>query len=283
MIGVYKPQSNALRTEEETGDFIVDMQRICVDVEAEYQALDGLLRHLDEADWNRSTPADGWLVRDQVSHIGSTDRVATIAAGDPARFNADILPQDRRERAARQLERGRALSGTELLSWWHTGHTAMFEVFRRLDPKARIPWFGPAMSAVSFATARLMETWAHGQDIVDALALSRSPSERLRHVAHIGIRARAFSYRIHGKKPPLEEIRVELVSPSEGLWTWGDAQANNRVRGNALDFCLVVTQRRHPADTDLHIEGPIATEWLYIAQAFAGPPGPGRHPDQFPH
>ena len=259
------------------------MQRICRDVEAEYQALDGLLRHLNEADWNCPTPADGWLVRDQISHIGSTDRIATIAAGDPERFHAEILTQDRRERATRQLEMGRALSGTELLSWWHTGQTAMLEVFRRLDPKTRIPWFGPAMSAVSFATARLMETWAHGQDIVDALGFSRPPSERLRHVAHIGIRALPFSYRIHGKEPPREDIRVELVSPSGELWAWGTAQAVNRVRGNALDFCLVVTQRRHPADTHLQIEGPIAAEWLSIAQAFAGPPGPGRQPGQFPH
>jgi uncharacterized protein (TIGR03084 family) len=174
------------------------------------------------------------------------------------------------------------MSGAALLDWWRDGRLAMLEVFRRLDPKARIPWFGPAMSAVSFATARLMETWAHGQDVLDALGLQHPATERLRHVAHIGVLARPFSFSVWGKTAPADAVRVELVSPAGALWTWGDAQASNRVYGSALDFCLVVTQRRHPADTDLRIDGPVAREWLTIAQAFAGPAGAGRQPGQFP-
>jgi uncharacterized protein (TIGR03084 family) len=261
---------------------MVDMERVCTDLQEEYGALDTLLSGLDEADWNRSTPAEGWMVRDQISHIGSTDRVATIAAGEPERFKAEVLSQDRQDRMARQLQEGRAMSGAELLAWWRTGSMAMLEIFRGLDPKHRIPWFGPAMSAVSFATARLMETWAHGQDIVDALGVPRQPTERLRHIAHIGVLARPFSYRQHDQEPPTEDVRVELVSPADALWTWGDAQASNRVNGEALDFCMVVTQRRHLADTDLQIAGPVAEAWMRIAQAFAGPPGSGRNPGQFP-
>ena len=177
------------------------------------------------------------------------------------------------------------MSSADLLEWWRTGRAAMLDVFRGLDSKTRIPWFGPAMSAVSFATARLMETWAHGQDIVDTLGIERAATERLRHVAYIGVRARPFSYRIHDQEPPTAEVRGELVSPAAELWTWGDAQASNRVCGTALDFCWVVTQRQHVADTALRIQGPIATEWMQIAQAFAGPPGTGREPGQFttPH
>jgi uncharacterized protein (TIGR03084 family) len=127
-----------------------------------------------------------------------------------------------------------------------------------------------------------METWAHGQDIVDALSLQRDATERLQHVAHIGVRARPFSYSVHQKDMPEEDIRVELVSPAGHLWTWGDAQAVNRISGAALDFCLVVTQRRHTTDTHLRIEGEAAAEWMSIAQAFAGPAGTGRQPGQFP-
>jgi uncharacterized protein (TIGR03084 family) len=261
---------------------MVDMDIICTDLQAEHEALDVFLRGLDEADWNRPTPAAGWTIRDQISHIGSTDRGATIAADDPERFNAEWLSRDRQDRMARQLEAGRAMPGSALLAWWHTGRAAMLDVFRGLDPKARIPWFGPAMSAVSFATARLMETWAHGQDIVDALGLHRPATERLRHIAHIGVRARSFSYRVHDKEPPAEDVRIELVSPAGVLWTWGDAQASNRVSGQALDFCLVVTQRRHLADTALRLKGALAEEWMHIAQAFAGPAGSGRQPGQFP-
>ena len=64
-------------------------------------------------------------------------------------------------------------------------------------------------------------------------------------------------------------------------WTWGDEGVVDQVRGPALDFCLVVTQRRHLDDTALEVEGPVAAEWMSIAQAFAGPPGPGRKAGQF--
>ncbi|ETW94154.1 MAG: hypothetical protein ETSY1_36135 [Candidatus Entotheonella factor] len=158
----------------------------------------------------------------------------------------------------------------------------MLDMFLKLDAKTRIPWFGPPMSAVSFATARLMETWAHGQDVVDALDVDRPGTERLRHVAHIGVLARPFSYQVHNKTVPDAAIRVELVSPAGAFWSWGDDETPNRVYGDALDFCLVVTQRRHLADTDLRIEGAAAEEWMTIAQTFAGPAGSGRQPGQFP-
>jgi uncharacterized protein (TIGR03084 family) len=261
---------------------MVDMASICADLQAEQEALESILSTLEETDWNRPTPADGWMIRDQVSHLGSTDRVAIIAAGAPERFTTEVLSQQRGLRLAQQLEIGRSMSGAALLSWWRAGRLAMLDVLQRLAPKARIPWFGPAMSAVSFATARLMETWAHGQDVVDTLGLQRPATDRLRHVAHLGVLARPFSFHGRGQPVPADDVRVELVSPSGTVWTWGEAQAGNRVYGPALDFCLVVTQRRHPADTALRLEGPVAQAWMAIAQAFAGPAGAGRQPGQFP-
>ncbi len=132
------------------------------------------------------------------------------------------------------------------------------------------------MSAASSLTARIMETWAHTQDIADALGVTREPTGRLRHVAHIGVGARAFSYAVHGKTPPEAPVRVELTGPDGRLWTWGPQDAADRVTGPALDFCLLVTQRRHRDDLALTIEGPAAAEWMAIAQAFAGAAGTGR-------
>jgi uncharacterized protein (TIGR03084 family) len=137
------------------------------------------------------------------------------------------------------------------------------------------------MSLASFITARIMETWAHGQDVADALGVVRPPSGRLRHVAFIGARAFANSFVSHGLPVPDAPVRVELVAPDGKTWAFGPADAADVVRGPALDFCLVVTQRRHPADTALSTEGPVAAEWLTIAQAFAGPAGKGRQPGQF--
>jgi uncharacterized protein (TIGR03084 family) len=136
------------------------------------------------------------------------------------------------------------------------------------------------MSAASSVTARLMETWAHGQDIADALEVTRPATARLRHVAHLGVATMSFSFQAHGQPVPTAPVRVELTAPGEDgtTWTWGPPEASDLVRGDALDFCLLVTQRRHRLDTGVRATGPVATAWLEVAQAFAGPPGPGRSP-----
>ena len=179
------------------------------------------------------------------------------------------------------------MPGRAVLAWWQGARRAMVVAARGLDPHARVPWFGPPMGALSFVSARLMETWAHGQDVADALGASRVPSARLRHIAHLGVRARPFSYVVHGLEVPGVPVRVELIGPSGERWEWDGAGSDGRaspggpsdvVTGPALDFCLVVTQRRHLSDTRLSVQGAVASQWLGIAQAFAGPPGPGRPP-----
>jgi uncharacterized protein (TIGR03084 family) len=123
-----------------------------------------------------------------------------------------------------------------------------------------------------------METWAHGQDVADAVGVVRQPTDRLRHVVRIGVRARDFAFGVHGLTPPSEEFRVELLAPSGELWAYGPEDAPQRVTGPALDFCLLVTQRAHRTDLAVDAVGPDADRWLDIAQAFAGPPGAGRPP-----
>jgi uncharacterized protein (TIGR03084 family) len=137
------------------------------------------------------------------------------------------------------------------------------------------------MSAASSATARLMETWAHGQDVADTLGVQRLATGRLRHVAHLGVATLGFSFQLNGRPVPAEPVRVELSVPGGETWTWGPAGVPDSVTGPALDFCLAVTQRRHLDDTGLRVTGPVAAEWMSIAQAFAGAAGPGRSPGQF--
>lgn len=259
------------------------MDDITGDLVAETEDLVPRLRAISEDDWDRPTPAPGWAVRDQVSHLAAVDETAVRAATDPDGYAAEAARRRADPSSAPDpLARGRDVPGADVLRWFEDARATMLDVFRGLDPKARIPWAGPSMSAVSFATARLMETWAHGQDVVDALALHRPPTDRLRHVCHIGVLARPYSYTTRGLEPSTVPVRVELAAPSGATWTWGDEGAADVVRGTALDFALVATRRRHPADTDLEAVGPAATEWLEIAQAFAGPPGAGRQPGQFP-
>jgi uncharacterized protein (TIGR03084 family) len=173
------------------------------------------------------------------------------------------------------------MGSADLLRRWREDRQRLVRAAVDIDPSTRVPWYGPPMAARSFITARLMETWAHGQDVADALGVTRRPTRRLRHVAHIGVRARPFSYAVHSMEMPDAEIAVRLTGPDGEGWDWGES-SSDVVAGPALDFCLVVTQRRHVADTRLQIDGPAATEWMSIAQAFAGTAGSGRRPGQFP-
>lgn len=258
----------------------VDLTQLLDDLAEESADVDALLQPLTPEQWDLPTPAVGWAIRDQVSHLAYFDETAALAVTDPEQFRVD---------AERAMARGvdfadaiakdfRDRSPHELRCWFRTTRRAMITIFRQADPAAKVPWYGPSMSAASSVTARLMETWAHGQDIADALGVTREPTVRLRHIAHLGVRTRPFSYVVRGQEPPAGDVRVELVAPDGDLWTWGDG--GDVVAGPALDFCLVVTQRRNVADTDLTVTGSGAAEWMSLAQAFAGPSGPGRPPGE---
>ena len=169
------------------------MQQICRDLEAEHADLDQVVAGLDVSDWDRPTPATGWSVHDQISHLGYFDRTAVLAVRDPDEFtrSVEVLLAGGVDVS---VEPGRASTAPDLLAWWRDGRRELLATLEPLDPATRVPWYGPPMGARSFATTRLMETWAHGQDIVDTVGAERPPTDRLRHVAHIGVRARPFSY-----------------------------------------------------------------------------------------
>ncbi|HEV2369403.1 MAG TPA: TIGR03084 family metal-binding protein [Acidimicrobiales bacterium] len=259
-----------------------DLSSLCADAEAEHADVAAMVAGLAPAAWATPTPAPGWDIRDQVGHLAFFDYAAALAIRDPQAFarmqagaeaDADFVEGVR----ARWVDR----SGPEVLEWWAAERASFLAAVLASDPALRVPWFGPPMSLASKVTARIMETWAHGQDVADALGRTRAATDRLRHVAHIGVRARPFSYLARGREMPAADVAVELRAPSGATWSWEEAGSADRVEGTGLDFCLVVTQRRHLDDTDLSATPGPAREWMEIAQAFAGPPGPGRRPGQF--
>ena len=236
--------------------------------------LDALVGDLTEADWSRATPAAGWTIAHQIAHLAWTDDVAILSATDREAFAAVVAEaaQDPLGYVDRQAEAGATRPPAELLSAWRNGRRRLVGILSALDPDTRLDWFGPPMKPRSMATARLMETWAHGQDVADALGVTRAPTDRLHDICHLGVRTRDWAYVITGRELPAQPFRVELTSPAGEFWTWGPEDgAAGSVVGDALDFCLVVTQRRHVAETDLRSTG-AATEWLTFAQAFAGAP-----------
>ncbi|MCL4434791.1 MAG: TIGR03084 family metal-binding protein [Actinobacteria bacterium] len=274
------------------------------DLQAEHIDLDRMVSGIGEDAWLRPTPAEGWDVRDSIGHLAYFDDAARMAIEDPAGFEARVqgVRSLRFDPIAEHLAKGRAMSSALVLQWWRDARTSLLQCLEHADPASRIAWYGPSMGTRSFVTARLMETWAHGQDVCDALGISREPTMRLRHIADLGVRTRGFSYAVRGMESPNENILVELTAPAPAdgagggvdVWRWVTAgggkvrdgredstlpaQFAGSIRGSALDFCLIVTERRNLADVSLQVDGEQALEWMKIAQAFAGPPGPGRPP-----
>ncbi|MGI5353160.1 TIGR03084 family metal-binding protein [Streptomyces sp. CA-250714] len=253
---------------------------VLADLRAESAELDGLVAGLPPTGWAAPTPATGWTVAHQIAHLAWTDQRALLAANDPEEFRREATKYLAGPDAASFIddgaEEGARLPQGELLAHWRTGRAALEEALAALARGVRLPWYGTSMSAASMATARIMETWAHGTDVADTLGVVREPTDRLRHVVRIGVRARDFAYAAHGLEPPAEPFRVEVTGPGGQVWAHGPEDAGCKVTGSALDFCLLVTQRLHRDDARVRAEGAEAERWLGIAQAFAGPPGGGR-------
>jgi uncharacterized protein (TIGR03084 family) len=257
----------------------VDLASVVNELAVEEDDLANVVGGLTTEDWHRPTPAVGWTIRDQVAHLAEGEELAALALDDELAF------ADRLRELLVDLDRARAsmeakaftTSGPEALAAWESGRRDTITSLRRRSADDRIPWITGRMSSVSFATARLMETWAHGQDIWDALGRDREPTGRLRHIAHLGVATHGFSFTNRGLDAPPAPT-VVLTAPDGDEWRWEPAGAVDQVRGPALDFCLVVTQRRHHLDTALVADGDGALRWLEIAQAFAGPPTDGPAP-----
>jgi len=259
---------------------------VFADLTAEGDQLRAAVAGLDPSHaggWATPTPAEGWTIATTIAHLLWTDEVAVLAANahtpegkeawDDVVLKAIADPSGFVDEGAHELAR---LAPADLLARWDAGRAALGAALREVPEGQRMPWFGPPMSPTSMATARFMETWAHALDVYDALGERPAATDRIKQVAHLGVRTRNYSFAQHQLEAPAEEFRVELTAPSGEHWVWGPEDAAPTVRGSAYDFCQLVTQRIHREDTDLVAVGADAEKWLTIAQAFAGPAGGGR-------
>ena len=254
------------------------LSSIAADLRAEQESLDQVVADLSVDEWNSPTASAGWSVADQIGHLTYFDGTAALAIEDADAFKAEIETLMSAGDGIEALTLTRGLSQTDLLAKWRENRRRLDAAAATLEDGVRVPWYGPSMSGKSFLTARLMECWAHGTDVVDAVNGDRPPTDRLRHVAQIGFITRGWTYMNRGEEMPAGEIRVELLSPAGETWTFGPDEADATVRGPAEQFCQVVTQRRHLDDTELTVDGEIARDWLIKAQAYAGPATDGPAP-----
>ena len=256
----------------------MDVAVVAADLRSEQDALDAVVADLTDEQWETATPSPGWTVADQIGHLTYFDGTAALAIADAGAFKASLEELLSSGDGMEAMTLKRDLKPSELLSAWRTNRGLLAEQAAGLADGDRVPWYGPSMGAKSFLTARLMETWAHGQDVVDAVGGERTATDRLRHIAQLGFITRGWTYVNRGVDVPVGDVRLHLTGPGGEAWRFGADDATDVVRGPALDFCLVVTQRRHVDDTALEITGDVARDWLEKAQVFAGPPTDGPRP-----
>ena len=171
---------------------------------------------------------------------------------------------------------GRRCRRIRLLADWRETRDRLHDELLAVADGRKLPWFGPPMSAASMATARLMETWAHGLDVADALGVKRPATARLRSIAHIGVRTRDFAFSINGLTPPAEPFRVELRAPDSSTGRGVPTTPSSASRGRRRTSACWSRSDGRGRHLDVHRRRCRRRAVAGIAQAFAGPPGPGR-------
>ncbi|EFQ84453.1 TIGR03084 family protein [Aeromicrobium marinum DSM 15272] len=251
------------------------LETVLTDLDAESEQLDAWVSGLDEAGWATVTTAEGWTVLHQVAHLLWTDRasLAAIAQGEEWDQLLVVAQADPGGFVDSETERLAELPPDSMLHHWRQSRAKLADALRGVPDGVKVPWFGPPMAPVSMATARIMETWAHGHDVAEAIGTEVPRTDRVRHICHLGVRTRGFAYLMRGAEAPDAPVRVELTGPSGEVWSWGPEDAADRVTGDGWDFGLLATRRRHRDDVDVHAVGPAADDWLDVVQAFAGLPG----------
>ena len=250
------------------------MDQICDDLDAETAALSAVVSDLTEEQWRAPTVAEGWDSHETVLHLASTDWICHLALTDSTSFVATRGRVWKGDVSVHELvgPEVQTMSGRDLWEWFLKGRAAMIDALQEVDPKDRVTWLGPDIGARSLATSRLLETWTHSHDLADSFGRHYPQTDRLRHIAHIGVVTREFSYVNRGLSPPTEPIRVELTSPSGERWVWGAEDATNSVTSTAYEFCKVITRRIPLSESAVETEGAPATEWMEIAQPWIEPP-----------
>ena len=242
----------------------------------ESEALYRLLEGMADSSFEQASLFKHWTIGDIVTHLHFWNGAAEMSLADAPGFAGFLvrLRSDLRRSSLREMENAAVapLRARALLRAWRERCNRLADRFAAADPKSRLPWAGPEMSARSSISARLMETWAHAQAIYDLLGVERVDTDRIHSIAFLGVNTFGWTFRNRGEEPPAPPPHVRLAAPSGAQWRWNEPDEESLVEGSATEFCQVVTQTRNIADTRLVVRGEAATRWMAQAQCFAGPP-----------
>jgi len=247
-----------------------------IDFKEESDALYQLLKPLTDTQFEQKTQFKDWTINDVLGHLHMGNWAADLSLNNVLAFDKFMAELNEEFTSGGHLRTFElkwleGLKNSELLETWRSYYLEMTDRFKVADPKARVKWVGPDMSVRSSITSRLMETWAHGQEVYDNLGVVRENKDRIKSIVQLGINTFSWTYKNRGIKVPEQKPHVVLKAPSKETWSWNDPSDTNKIEGTAEDFCQVVTQVRNIEDTTLTMTGDTATQWMSIAQCFAGP------------
>ena len=260
------------------------MLQQAIDFRDESEALFALLDPMNDTDWSRKTQFKNWTINDVVAHLHIWNHAADLSLRDNnafmefvALFKLAMKQGDGHLRFTHTWLHG--TKNRELLRNWRAFYLEMSDRFAAADPRMRVNWVGPGMSVRSSISARLMETWAHGLAVYDLFGKERVETDRIKNIVFMGVNTFPWTFQNRGLEVPANMPYLRLSAPSGATWEWNEPNDENVIEGSATEFCQVVTQVRHVADTNLKPKGEIAQRWMSIAQCFAGgpedPPPPG--------
>lgn len=260
------------------------MKNLATDFLEESASLHALVAPLNDEALRQATAFKGWTVNRVIQHLHVWNLAAGLSLKGDGSFETYYAGLEAHRAAggtmgSYETEWLRGLNGRALVEAWKAGFDETAERFSRADPSGRVKWAGPDMSVRSSLTARLMETWAHGQEVFDVLGVVRRNGDRIRNIVVLGNNTYGWTFKVRREAAPEPRPHLKLTAPSGEVWLYNDPSESEVIEGLAEEFCQVVTQVRNIADTGLKVVGANARNWMSKAQCFAGdaetPPPPG--------
>jgi uncharacterized protein (TIGR03084 family) len=239
---------------------------ILSDLVAEQQFLDQSLQRIPNKIWDTVTPNEPWTVRDTIAHLADFEELGADAIAGGNLVKEWQKASDLEGMRQRAIQRGREMRFQDVIEWWRGARAKVVEPLSHMNGDDRIEWIVGDMSARTFATFRLMETWMHGLDIYDTLGLEVEDTPRIRHVCWLGWKTLPYAFKQAGEH--YEPIRIEVIGPGYAKWIYGPADSDQLIKGSASEWARLAVRRASPGETRLKVSGEYAEKAIEHAQAY---------------
>jgi uncharacterized protein (TIGR03084 family) len=239
---------------------------ILSDLVAEQQFLDQSLQRIPIKVWDLVTPNKPWTVRDTIAHLADFEELGADAINGGTRVKEWQTASDLEAMKKAAIKKGRAMRPQDVIEWWRGGRAKVVEPLSHMSGEDRIEWIAGDMSARTFATFRLMETWMHGLDIYSTLGIEVEDTPRIRHICWLGWKTLPYAFKQAGEH--YEPVRIEVIGPGYAKWIYGPSDTDQLIKGSASDWARIAVHRIKPKDTRLKVSGEFAEKAVQVARAY---------------